>query len=567
MNAPSLPAPAALLARLTAMVCALALLAGCGAQNAALLPHAGSVPIGASAQARLTITIPHATSSRSAQRRPQYISPATQALAVTITGPTALSEGINLTTGNSNCTVNLYSNLVCTVNLALAPCPGNTACYTGTFTTYDQAYTNANGGSCTPLSSCTQPAGTKALSQAQSVSFLVAAGAANNLPITLGGVPAAVAVLSSAGTISGNALTGFVLPTTQSGKMSVLGVDADGNYILGPGAPTVGLTTSDATQFTVTPIGTSAPNLFTIANASSNPAGALLTATVTPTAASGASPLTAAADIFSGSATLYVANSNNTVTAYASQGTQQTLTGTFPNLNGPYGIAYDPANGWLYVANNYNNTVTAYNAQGAQQTLPGGSFPNLNGPVGIAYDPANGWLYVANYRNNTVTGYNAQGAQQTLTGTFPHLGGPYSIAYDPANGWFYVVNNGNNTVTAYDAQGTQQTLVGSFPSLGGPYSIAYDPANGWLYVANNGSDTVTAYNGQGTQQGLTGGWSGLNSPYSIAYDPANGWLYVANYGNNTVTAYDAQGAQQTLTGSFPNLNGPSGGPFGIAVVP
>ncbi|MHB8153583.1 MAG: beta-propeller fold lactonase family protein, partial [Bacillati bacterium] len=539
-----------------------ALLAGCGgAQNAALPPHAGSAPIGARSAARLTITIPHATSSNSSQRRPQYISPATQALAVTITGPTALSEGINLTTGNPSCTVNLYSNLVCTVSLALAPCPSSTACYTGTFTTYDQAYTNASGGSCTPLSSCTQPAGTKALSQAQSVSFLVAAGAANNLPITLGGVPAAVAVLSSAGTISGNALTGFVLPTGQSGKVSVLGVDADGNYILGPGAPTVSLTTSDATQFTVSTPTTSAPNLFTVANASSNPAGATLTATVTPTTASGAPPLTTAADIVSQPPTLYVVNyNNNTVTAYDGQGTQQTLTGTFPGLSGPYGIAYDPANGWLYVTNDGNYTVTAYDAQGAKQSLTGG-WSGLNGPAGIAYDPANGWLYVTNY-NSTVMAYDAQGTQQSPSG-FSGLNHPGSIVYDPANNWLYVANAGNNTVTAYDQNGNQQSLTDSFSGLNFPVGIAYDPANGWLYVANNGNNTVTAYDAQGVQQTLTGSFPNINSPDGIAYDPANGWLYVTNDDNNTVTAYNAQGVQQTLTGTFPNLNGPAA----IAVVP
>ncbi|MHB1800032.1 MAG: hypothetical protein ACYCUI_17390, partial [Vulcanimicrobiaceae bacterium] len=61
----------------------------------------------------MTITIPHKTNNSVSSQlsKPQYISPATQALAVTITGPTNMSEGINLTTGNSNCTVNLYSNL------------------------------------------------------------------------------------------------------------------------------------------------------------------------------------------------------------------------------------------------------------------------------------------------------------------------------------------------------------------------------------------------------------------------------------------------------------------------
>lgn len=555
------------LAGVTLLVLLCVNIAGCGGTQNTALPLRVVTPRVANSTARLTLSIPHVASA-SSQRRPRYVSPATQALAVTISGgPTPLSEGINLTASNPNCQSSIYSNLVCTVNLPLTSCPSSSACYTGTFTTYDAAYTNAIGGSCSPLSSCTQPAGASALSQAQGLGFSVVVGALNTIPITLGGVPASVRIVADSADILGNVRSGLTLASGQNGQVSVLGVDADGNYILGPGAPTVNLTISEATHFTVsTPIA-SAPNVFTITNVSSLPAGAQLTAAVTPTLNSGASPLAATISIFSQSPTLYVTNSNGAVTSYTSDGAQQSLFAA--NLNGPFGIAYDSANGWLYVVNLYTPAVTAYNLQGVQETLAGG-FPNLASPFGIAYDPANDRLYVVNAGSNSVTAYDSQGNPQTLTGNFPNLNGPVSIVYDPANGWLYVVNQiaGNSSVTAYNSQGVQQTLVGNFPNLNYPYGIAYDPANGWLYVVSRFLGTpngvVTAYNSQGTQQVLTGSFPSLSGPYSIAFNPANGWIYVTNqYLNSNITAYDSQGVQQGLAGSFPGLVNP----YDIAIVP
>jgi DNA-binding beta-propeller fold protein YncE len=539
---------------------ALSVTACSGGQNVTSPSPVAGIPIGANATARLTITIPHTVTRHSSHRR-HYISPATQALAVTITGgPTAFSEGINLTSGNPNC--QMSANLVCTVSLVLTQCPSSTACYAGTFTSYDQAFTNASsGGNCSPLSACTQPAGTNVLSAAQSVGFTIATGKANNLPITLGGVPVSVRVVSDSTSISGNSLTSFSLPTSQSGQVTALGVDADGNYILGAGAPVVHLATSDATQFTVSGPTASAPNLFTITNVSTNPASALLSATVTPTAGSGAGPLTASVGIISQPPTLYVTNSSNTVVAFDEQGMQLTLTGAFPNLHDPSGIAYDPANGFFYVANLGNSTVTAYNTQGAQQTLTG-TFPNLSAPSGIAYNPANGWLYVTNIGTHTVTAYNNRGAQQTLSGTFPSISNPFGIGYDSGNGLLYVPSESASTMGAYDGQGTQQTLTGTFPNLSAPFGIAYDPGNGLLYAANAGNATVTAYSSEGAQQTHIGTFANLDSPVGIAYDPANGWLYVTNEAAG-VTVYDSRGSQQTLTGTFPNLSGP----FGIVVLP
>jgi hypothetical protein len=63
----------------------------------------------------------------------------------------------------------------------------------------------------------------------------------------------------------------------------------------------------------------------------------------TPTAATGAFTITANVGIVSQPVTMYVANTSaNTVTAYDDQGARQTLSGTFPNLTLPFGIAVEP---------------------------------------------------------------------------------------------------------------------------------------------------------------------------------------------------------------------------------
>jgi YVTN family beta-propeller protein len=57
----------------------------------------------------------------------------------------------------------------------------------------------------------------------------------------------------------------------------------------------------------------------------------------------------------------------------------------------PWGIAYDPSNGYIYVADWGWSIVSVINGKTVIATIPVGT-----GPVGIAYDPSNGYLYVTN---------------------------------------------------------------------------------------------------------------------------------------------------------------------------
>jgi DNA-binding beta-propeller fold protein YncE len=507
----------------------------------------GATPAEATGTARFVIDGAPAGGTQAGSRRPLYISPATQSITINVTeqGSTTSVSGYpqtaNLTPTSSGC-ISTLASTQCTVSLALLP--GD---YDATFTTYDQQ--NAAGNQ---------------LSAAQNVPFSIIAGTTNTIALTIGGIPTAVRIIAdSPTTIAGDPVNGFTLATGNSGYVTVLGVDADGNYILGTGAPAVALSSSDTSAYTVTASGSSAPNRFLLTDAAPHAGAALLTASVTPTAQSGASALTMLARVSSQPSVIYVEEAtNNAVKGYSPFGTLQVNSG-FANTSSPSAAVFDPVNDFIYVTNGGNNAVTAYTPNGTQQTLSG-SFANLSLPEGIVYDPTNGYLYVANEGNSTVTVYDANGAQQTLSGTFPNLNGPHGLVYDPVNGFIYVTNVAGGTVTAYDANGNQQTLSGTFSGLNQPDGIAFDTVTGWLYVANFGNSTVTVYDQTGNRQTVSGSFSALDRPTTITYDVANGVLYAGSPAVGAISAFTDTGTASTTLGASFSSSGP---PQGLAIVP
>lgn len=474
-----------------------------------------------------SLIVPRAAKRTSRSRTPLYISAATQSITVNVTlqGSSTSLQGYpitaDLTPTSSGCSSTLAGTL-CTLSLNL---PGGN--YDATMTTYDGA--NGTGN---------------VLSAAQSVPFTVVTGASNPITLTLGGIPvSAQIVVTSPTTMPGDASNGFTLAKGQTGSITVIGVDADGNFILGAGAPSVTLTSNDDTEYTATPAGAGSPNRFAVANVSNYPAVAILTATITPSAQSGGSPLSTTARVFSQAATLYIEESSSNLVAGYSQFGTQTVSG-FTSSSNPAAAAYDPVNGLLYVVNAGNNTISVFTPSGAVQVLASGSFPNLDEPEGIVYDSATGFLYIANEGNSTVTVYNATGAQQTgLSGTFPGLDAPHGIAYDPVNGFIYVTNVSGDDITVYDGNGNQQTTSGSFGGLDDPDGIAYDTANGDFYVTNFLNGAITEYDPNGAQIPLGGGSvTGPPHPTGITYDEANGLLYEVDPSTGGVIAYTDSGA-------------------------
>jgi YVTN family beta-propeller protein len=73
---------------------------------------------------------------------------------------------------------------------------------------------------------------------------------------------------------------------------------------------------------------------------------------------------------------------------------------TIPVGIGPNGIAFDSANGNLYVTNSEDNTVSVISGQ---TNAVIGTIPVGKDPTGIAFDSANANLYVTNSEDNTVS--------------------------------------------------------------------------------------------------------------------------------------------------------------------
>ena len=145
--------------------------------------------------------------SRRAVLGPHYISPATQAITISITGPTKVAKIAALTPNAGGC-----SRGLCTVTIpGLKPCPSSKNCYAAAIATYD-AVTG-----CPSL--CTIPPTAHELSGNQSVPFRIAKAQDNLIDVTLDGVPAsAVLVPAADATLSGNMGSGFFL-----GKMQLAG--------------------------------------------------------------------------------------------------------------------------------------------------------------------------------------------------------------------------------------------------------------------------------------------------------------------------------------------------------
>jgi hypothetical protein len=232
-------------------------------------PHVTATPAsgGISASATLRIVIPARPTSSSTTRTPKYISFATQSIKIVFTpsgGGTATSVTQNLTPTSAGCQGSLSASTTCTVQL-----PGLSAgTYSADFTMYDGL-----------LDSNNVPTG-NVLSSTLGVPETINAGQANLISVTLNGVPTAVAFLPSANSsLSGSAHAGFTLSSCFGSEpagtegITVVGLDADGNIIVGAGAPTPGLSSSNPGLATVSSPSATSPNAFVLSG-SATPATA-----------------------------------------------------------------------------------------------------------------------------------------------------------------------------------------------------------------------------------------------------------------------------------------------------
>ncbi|MBV8644531.1 MAG: hypothetical protein JO225_11570 [Candidatus Eremiobacteraeota bacterium] len=356
------------------VLAATVLLVACGGgAQSALSPAAPNTtaPVPSlTGQARFTITVPKAAAS-SATRRPAYISPSTQSITVTTSGPTILNQTANLTPTSTGCSSTLASTQ-CVLSLALLP-----GSYTATITTYDQTGGTGN-----------------VLSSGQNVAFTIVAGTANTVALTLSGVPTSYLVATTSALVSGSMAGGFSIAGINQSPQGFIveALDADGNAIVGPGSPTYAVSVVSGAGWTTSNPTASKPSVFTVTSPGSGvPATIKVTASYSDATCSLPAAVCSTTFTYANHAQkLFVAQcgskcagiGSDEVLIYAPPYTGAPAVITTA-MNGPDALGMD-GNANLFVANSGNNSVVALAPP--YTGAPIYNFATVLAPDGIAFD-------------------------------------------------------------------------------------------------------------------------------------------------------------------------------------
>ena len=430
-------------------------------------------------------------------------------------GPSTLNAAYGLTPGTNKGCSKAGDATTCVIDLGLAP-----GRYAGSVSTYDRA----------PVSG-TIPRDANLLSTVSGVSFAVAKSAANQLNFTLEGVPSSLTVAGAVDDphVTGAQVGGFQLIGAQPHVFTVFALDADGNTIVGPGAPTIFLA-SMSSDLVVSSEGGNT-NAFAVRARAYNASPLTLRATAT---AAGV-PAVATDVNVSTIQELWVAGNiggSNVGQVIGYSGVPpvaisgDVIGNGFENLQA---LTVD-SNGTLWVGDLDTIKAFAGTTKIGNDTITAG----LSQPFGLAFDTT-GNLWATNI-TGPVTAYSgtSQLAQDTITG----LAGPGGLAFD-GNGNLFVAANGNSSIVEFTGTTQRQTIT---TAISNPTGVAFD-SSCHLWVSNSGNSSVTAYLGPNQIPGDTI-TAGISQPSALAVDGADR-LWIAN-----ATSVNAYSGSSELAGSI-----------------
>ena len=258
-------------------------------------------------------------------------------------------------------------------------------------------------------------------------------------------------------------------------------------------------------------------------------------------------------------------------------------------VDGPIGIAVDPSNRFVYVANEGDNRIYEFRIErgtGDLAAIGDGSVSDGPGsrPQHIAIGPRGDFVYVTNAGSGKeVAGSISQYAIDQRRGALrPHnvfrgeaLKQPRGIAVTPNGKFAYVSDPGAGTILAFAiAPNGTLKLMGSTPSMGTktgqPAMIAIAPSGGFVYTVDGAAGVAVAFKAgaDGKLDFVKGYPVGVSTaePLGIALAGAGAdkFLYTANRAVDSVSCLAVKDGSLTLVGqSGTGL----GGPTGMAVDP
>ena len=232
--------------------------------------------------------------------------------------------------------------------------------------------------------------------------------------------------------------------------------------------------------------------------------------------------------------------------------------GTGPGqFSQPQGIAIDPGDGEVFVADSNNNRVQVFDSDGtfARQfgTLGTGT-GQFSIPEGIGVSPVAPFdVYVADTNNNRVERFTNAGAFVGAFGTNGTAAGqlqfPRNIAFDP-QGNVYVGDTGfNNRITRFAPDGTSPVVLGglaTFQRLAGLTSSSTR-----LYATDSQANTVKGFDFTGSA-GTSFQTGTLNGPQGVGVQDggSTATIFVADAGTHRIAVFSGGGSFVQAFGSF-----------------
>lgn len=195
---------------------------------------------------------------------------------------------------------------------------------------------------------------------------------------------------------------------------------------------------------------------------------------------------------------------------------------------GPDAGAYDNRTGALYLAGLNTTNITVLNASTYQVAAPPIDSPYAP-IVAIAYDPADGFLYVGyDYGGCAVGVINGSSDEWVTNLTFSQTctGSITGITYDPFNHDLYA-SMSSGSLLVVNGSSTNPSFVTEVSIGGSLAGSTVDPLTTNLWVANEGSNNLTLLNTTNNTQ-LSDSPVERYGPSAIVADALTGEMIVAN---------------------------------------
>jgi hypothetical protein len=484
----------------------------------------------AGTSAKLTILVPRPVSGTAARRRPAYVSPSSTALNLAVNGGAVTTYG--LTPNSPGCAVQ-SAVLACT--FAIVAPAGN-----------DSLALSLLDGAGNVLSR-------------NVVSAQIAAGTSTPVSVTLDGVPASVAVVPGTNAFVDTSTPPYHVPGLFALPVEVEPLDADGNVIIGPGAPQIdAVSVSSGTAYaTVASAGSTDPAAYVVKPKGGAAGGQTIAVSATVKGlmlgdGTVSQPVTASST-FTFTPALVVASGRAVTAVSVESGAPFAQFSVCPGECGT-NIANDlasDASGNIYVdyttlfgpAVNSNISVFPSGA-----TVPANVLAATNGvhSVGGIYIDSQNALWVANgntgsFGRGTHTppaiakfAPLASSPELTIANTFSQPGG---IAVDGSGNVFESDPFNTATVVEYPSGSSTVSATLSDPSLAAPSNLATD-ASGGLYVIDATNDDIAYFAaGQTALTSTLTDSSFANGIDDMLVDPS-GNLWVSLGPTNTIERLD-----------------------------